>query len=159
MNAHNTIEEGKSKFQDQAIAPSHTCEHIINQAMIRIFGCERAISAHVEKKKSKLDYRMECEPCEEQFQQLENEVNRIISLNLPITTSFISIDEAKSKFDLKRLPEGTSNVVRVVSIGDYDHCLCIGAHVQYTGEIGEFKILSHTFEEGVLRIRWKVISA
>lgn len=36
-------------------------------------------------------------------------------------------------------------------------CACIGAHVQNTSEIGEFKILSHDFNEGIWRVRWKVI--
>ena len=149
--------DGKSKFQDQAIAPSHTCEHIINQTMVRLFGCGRAVSAHVEKKKSKLDFRMEHEPTSEEMQKVESEVNRIIKQDLPITMSYISQEEAKSRFDLNRLPEGTDDTVRVVSIGDYDHCLCIGAHVEHTGEIGEFKLLSQSFSDGILRIRWRVI--
>ena len=35
--------------------PMHTTEHIVNQTMIRLFGCGRAVSAHIERKKSKLD--------------------------------------------------------------------------------------------------------
>ena len=46
LNAHNKKE----------YPPMHTCEHIVNQTMIRIFHCERSVSAHIERKKSKLDY-------------------------------------------------------------------------------------------------------
>ena len=53
------ITESKEKFQDVSIAPSHTCEHIVNQTMIRLFGCGRSVSAHIERKKSKLDYRLD----------------------------------------------------------------------------------------------------
>ena len=54
-------------------------------------------------------------------------------------------------------PADASEMLRIVSVGDYDDCACIGAHVGNTSEIGEFKILSHDFHDGVWRIRWKVI--
>ena len=41
-------------------------------------------------------------------------------------------------------------------VGDYDACACIGAHVRNTAEIGTFRILSHDFEDGRWRVRWKV---
>ena len=37
----------------------HTAEHILNQTMLRFFGCGRCFSAHIERKKSKCDYRFE----------------------------------------------------------------------------------------------------
>ena len=147
LNDHN-----KHEFE-----PAHTCEHIINQTMIRMFNCGRAVSAHVERKKSKLDFRMSIEPSEQQMLRLEEEVNRIISQDLPVTMSYITLEEAKQFFDLNRLPDDASDTVRVVKIGDYDQCLCIGAHVEHTSEIGTFKLLSYSFSEGVLRLRWKVV--
>ena len=59
--------------------------------------------------------------------------------------------------DLSKLPEDASEILRIVRIGDYDACACIGAHVKNTSEIGAFKIISHSFENGVWRVRWKVI--
>lgn len=46
------INQAAPKFQDVSIAPMHTCEHIINQTMIRLFGCGRSVSAHIERKKA-----------------------------------------------------------------------------------------------------------
>ena len=46
--------------------------------------------------------------------------------------------------------------LRIVRVGDYDACACIGAHVKNTAEIGTFKILSHDYETGRWRVRWKV---
>jgi Ser-tRNA(Ala) deacylase AlaX len=66
------------------------------------------------------------------------------------------MDEAMHTFNLKRLPEAVSDSVRIVSVGDYDHCPCIGPHVQNTSEIGVFQLVSTSFEEGVLRIRFKL---
>ena len=48
--------DGKSKFQAVSIAPMHTAEHILNQTMVRMFGCPRSKNAHIERKKSKCDY-------------------------------------------------------------------------------------------------------
>ena len=64
----------------QEYPPMHTTEHIINQTMIRLFGCGRSISAHIERKKSKLDYRLAACPTEEEIKKLEEAVNEVIAL-------------------------------------------------------------------------------
>ena len=143
----------------QEYPPMHTCEHIINQPMIRLFGCGRSISAHIERKKSKLDYRLETCPTEEEVKKLEQTVNEVIAQHLSIITEFITQEEAKGRFDLARLPEDASKTVRVVKVGDYDECLCIGIHVNNTSEIGTFKIISHDWNEEnkCWRIRFKLV--
>ena len=148
-----------NEHNKQEYPPMHTCEHIINQTMIRLFGCGRSVSAHIERKKSKLDYRLTACPTEEQIKNLENTVNQIIMQHLPVTTEFITEEEAKGRFDLKRLPEDASETVRVVKVGDYDECLCIGTHVANTSEIGTFKIISHDWdgENKRWRIRFKLV--
>lgn len=143
----------------QEYPPMHTTEHIINQTMIRLFGCERSISAHIERKKSKLDYQLTACPTEEQIKELEETVNRIITQHLPVSIEFITQEEAQGRFDLKRLPEDASETVRIVKVGDYDECLCIGTHVTNTSEIGIFKIISHDWDEDNKRwrMRFKLI--
>ena len=71
----------------------------------------------------------------------------------------ITQEEAKGRFDLARLPEDASKTVRVVKVGDYDECLCIGIHVNNTSEIGTFKIISHDWNEEnkCWRIRFKLV--
>lgn len=136
----------------------HTCEHIVNQTMIRLFGCGRSVSAHIERKKSKLDYRLEQRPTEDDVKRLEEAVNEVIQSHLPVTTEFISQQEAEGRFDLDRLPDDASSTVRAVKVGDYDECLCIGKHVANTSEIGVFKIISHDWneEDKRWRIRFKL---
>ena len=159
METNIEINKPSPKFQDVSIAPMHTCEHIINQTMIRLFGCGRSISAHIERKKSKLDYRLETCPTEEEVKKLEQTVNEVIAQHLSIITEFITQEEAKGRFDLARLPEDASKTVRVVKVGDYDECLCIGIHVNNTSEIGTFKIISHDWNEEnkCWRIRFKLV--
>ena len=148
LNAHNKEEH----------RPSHTTEHIVNRTKVNLSGCGRAISAHIERKKSKLDFALPQCPTEAQIAQIEETVNEVLRRNLPVTMEYISQEEAMGRFDMKRLPEGASDTVRVVHIGDYDECLCIGAHVSNTSEVGTFKIISHDYKEGVFRMRFKILS-
>lgn len=134
----------------------HTCEHIVNRTMVNMFGCGRAVSAHIERKKSKLDFALDTDPGQQKMSELEGKVNEVISRNLPVTMEFIPLEDAVSRFDIKRLPQDASRTVRIVHVGDYDECLCIGAHVDNTSEIGRFRIISHDFNDGILRIRFKL---
>lgn len=134
----------------------HTAEHLLNQAMVRMFGCKRAFSSHIEKKKSKCDYKFPRALTAEETAGLEKRVNEAIKADLPVTEKFFSKEEAAAKFDLGRLPEGTGDALRVILVGDYDACPCIGPHVSSTAGIGVFKIASSSFENGVLRIRFKL---
>ena len=115
----------------QEYPPMHTTEHVINRTMVNLFGCGRAISAHIERKKSKLDFALQTCPEEADIIRIENTVNEVLRRNLPVTMEFISQEEAIGRFDMKRLPEKASETVRIVKVGDYDECLCkIGrAHV------------------------------
>ena len=148
LNSHN-----KAEYE-----PAHSAEHILNQTMVRMFGCPRSRNAHVEKKKSKCDYILEAEPTAEQVAEIESTVNAIISQDMDVTIEFMTRDQAASIVDLSKLPEDASDTLRIVRIGDYDACACIGAHVKNTSEIGTFKVISHSFENGVWRLRWKVIN-
>ena len=144
LNEHNKTE----------YPPMHTTEHIVNRAMINLFGCGRSIEAHIERKKSKLDYRLDHCPTEDEVQRLEQTVNEVIGQNLDVSVEFITQAEAQNRFDLTRLPENASETVRVVKVGNYDECLCIGLHVNNTSEIGTFKIISHDWDEE--RKRWRL---
>ena len=149
-----TVLNGHNK---QEYPPMHTCEHIVNRTMVRLFGCGRAVSAHIERKKSKLDFALPQALTAEEIQRIEDTVNEVIARHLDVTTEFITQQEAIGRFDLKRLPEGASDTVRIVKVGDYDECLCIGLHVANPSEIGTFRILSSDYKEGIFRMRFKLV--
>ncbi len=134
----------------------HTAEHVLNQTMIRMFGTDRSFTMHLERKKSKCDYYFDRPLTKEEEQAIEKEVNRVIGLKLPVKEEYKSYSEAAEEYNVSRLPETESESVRVVHVGDYDSCLCIGAHVENTNEIGTFRLVSTSFESGVLRIRFKL---
>ena len=132
MEANLTNIDGKSKFKDVSIAPAHTAEHILNATMVKMFGCPRSRNAHVERKKSKCDYILEAEPSAEQVAMVEAKVNEVVAAGLDVTIDFVSREEAAAIVDLSKLPEDASQTLRIVRIGDYDACACIGAHVANT---------------------------
>jgi misacylated tRNA(Ala) deacylase len=134
----------------------HTAEHILNQTMVRSYACERSFSNHIEKKKSKCDYHFEKELREEELRIIEAKVNDIIQQDLPVIESFMTKEEALSFFNLSKLPEESDDTIRIIKVGDYDSCPCIGHHVEHTAQIGTFRIISASFEDGILRIRYKL---
>lgn len=146
-----------NEHNKQEYPPMHTCEHIVNRTMVNLFGCGRAVSAHIERKKSKLDFALPQALTNEDIARIEATVNEVIGRHLDVTTEFITQEEAAARFDMKRLPENASDTVRIVKVGDYDDCLCIGAHVQNTSEIGTFKIISHDYKDGIFRMRFKLL--
>lgn len=148
LNTHNKDE----------YAPAHTCEHILNRTMVNMFGCPRSRNSHVERKKSKCDYILDACPADEQVRAIEAKVNEIVNAAMPVAIRFMSREEAAAIVDLSKLPSDASETLRIVSIGDYDDCACIGAHVDNTSEVGAFKIISHDFNDGIWRVRWKVIA-
>lgn len=142
-------------------APMHTTEHILNRTMDTMFGCGRAFSAHVETKKSKCDYHFAegAVPDTAALAAVEAKVNEVISQNLPVSSKVVSREEAAAIVDLSRLPEDASEMLRLVYVGDYDVCPCIGKHVENTSEIAEigtFRIISSDWNDGVFRLRWRV---
>lgn len=136
--------------------PMHTAEHLLNATMVKMFGCPRSRNAHIERKKSKADYILDQQPTEEQIAAIENAVNEQIARNLDVTVEFLSRNEAADIVDLSKLPENASDTLRIVRIGDYDACACIGDHVSNTSEIGKFKLLTSDFEQGRWRVRFKL---
>ena len=134
----------------------HSAEHILNGEMARRYGCGRAFSAHIERKKSKLDYYLDRALADVELRSLEEYVNGAVAADAPVTEEYISQSEAMKRFDMSRLPDGASDTVRVVHIGDYDECLCAGKHVEHTSQIGVFRISSSRWEDGVQRIVFRL---
>jgi alanyl-tRNA synthetase len=146
LNAHN-----KAEFP-----PMHTAEHLLNQTMVRMFGCERSRNAHIERKKSKINYTLKSEPTAEQIAEIERIMNDLIQQDIPVVYDFVTRDEIPEGVTLNKLPDDASETLRIVRIGDYDMCACIGAHVKSTGEIVSFHINSTSWNDGNFRIVFKV---
>ncbi|MGK9368640.1 hypothetical protein ACSSWA_07050 [Melioribacter sp. Ez-97] len=136
--------------------PMHTAEHLLNGTMNKIYNCGRAFSAHIEKKKSKCDYKFERNLTEEEIKKIEEIINLLINDDLPVREEFMNRAEAEKQFNLERLPEEASDTIRIIKIGEYDACPCSGVHVNSTSEIKSFRIVSTSYQDGTLRVRFKI---
>lgn len=134
----------------------HSAEHILNQTMDRMFKCGRCFNAHIEKKKSKCDYRFDRPLTRPELEEIQTRVNRVIADDLPVSAAHVSRSEALRNYNTEKLPENAGDTIRIIHIGDYDACPCIGSHVASTREIQGFKITTASFDNGVLRIRFKL---
>jgi Ser-tRNA(Ala) deacylase AlaX len=148
-----------NEHNKQEYPPMHTAEHILNQTMVRMFGCPRSRNAHIERKKSKCDYQLPEVPTEVQIQAIEDKVNEVINSHLNVTVEYVNRDNIPPEVDLSKLPTDASETLRLVRIGDYDVCACAGTHVNNTSEIAPFKIISHDYnpESHTWRMRFKLM--
>ena len=137
----------------------HSAEHLLNGTMNKMFQKGRSFSAHIEKKKSKCDYHFDRNLTAGEIQSIEEKVNSAISADMKVTEDLMQRDAADAEFNLKRLPDQAGDVIRIIRIGDYDSCPCSGTHVSSTKEIGGFKIMSTSFENDILRVRFKLIDS
>lgn len=149
LNTHN-----KEEFP-----PAHTAEHLLNQLMIRMFGCKRSSNAHIERKKSKISYTLDHKPSRKEEKAIEDEMNRLIQLDMPVTYEFVDRNHIPEGVSLDRLPDDAGETIRLVRIGDYDVCPCLGKHVRSTSQIGKFVLLGTNWDEQThnFRIRFKVV--
>jgi len=149
LNEHN-----KEEFP-----PAHTAEHLLNQTMIRLFGCERSYNAHVERKKSKMSFHLDHKPSRQEEKEIERRMNELIAQDLPVVYEFATRDQLPENIRLDRLPVDASEMIRLVRIGDYDVCPCIGKHVRSTAQIGRFEMLGTNWDEQErsFRVRFKIV--
>lgn len=134
----------------------HTAEHILNSVMDKMYDCGRSFNSHIERKKSKCDYRMKKMLSANEIAVIEKTVNEIINLNLPVGEKYISRREADSKYFTGKLPGNAGDIIRLITIGNFDACPCIGQHVSNTGEIGTFAIISADQTDEAVRIRFRI---
>ena len=145
-----------NEHNKQEYPPAHTAEHILNQTMVRMFGCSRSRVNHIERKKSKCNYSLPVCPTEEEIREVEATVNAIIAADMEVTERYVTRAEVPADIDLSKLPEDASDTLRLVYVGDYDVCPCLGSHVKRTSEIGNFRISSTSFTDGNFRIVFRI---
>ena len=134
----------------------HTAEHILNSVMDKMYHCGRSFNSHIEDKKSKCDYKARRALTDREIAAVERTVNEIIKLNLPVGEESVGRREADEKYFTGKLPENAGETIRIITVGNFDACPCIGQHVANTSEIGLFSVTSADFTEGILRIRFKL---
>jgi alpha-amylase family protein len=156
MNYNGAIlnEHNKDEFP-----PAHTAEHLLNQVMLQLFGCERSTNAHIERRKSKMSFVLDHNPTRQEEKQIEQRMNEQIEADLPVTYELVNRYQLPDDVDADRLPADSSDVIRLVRIGNFDVCPCIGKHVRSTSQIGKFVMLGTNWDENThnFRVRFKIV--
>ena len=133
----------------------HTAEHILSAVMRKFYDAPRNLEFHLGEKKTKCDYEPPRPLSDADVKQIEALVNGEIAKNYPVTSFFLTREQA-SDYDLWKVPPDAAEI-SIYKIGDFDEQPCGGPHVANTAEIGVFRILSYELREnGRVRIRFRV---
>ncbi|MBN2606676.1 MAG: alanine--tRNA ligase [Thiotrichales bacterium] len=138
----------------RASEKNHSATHLLHAALRQILGTHvQQKGSLVQPERLRFDFA-HFEPISaEKLLEIEKLVNHNIMLNTPVCTEEMNIEAAKSKGAMALFGEKYGDVVRVVDMGTFSIELCGGTHVNSTGEIGPFRILSETgIASGVRRI-------
>ncbi len=145
LRVGDAVESRVNQERRTAIALNHSATHLLHAALRKVLG------THVEQKGSLVaadrlrfdfSHTQALQPME--LRQVEELVNSAIRNNSPVETRVMALDDAVAAGAMSLFGEKYESDVRVLSIGDFSLELCGGTHVQRSGDIGLFKILSES---------------
>ena len=136
------------------IARSHSATHLLQQALQDVLGDHvMQAGSYVDDNYLRFDFNHFQAMTKEEIAKVEEIVNEKVDEYLPIKMEELPIEEAKKLGAMAIFGEKYGEIVRVVSMGDYSIEFCGGTHIDNTGKVGGFKIISEAgIASGVRRI-------
>ncbi len=138
-----------------ATARHHSATHLLHAALREVLGTHvNQRGSLVDDEKLRFDFSHFEAVTDEELSQIEQRVNEEILRNTEVVTEEMAIEAAREKGAMALFGEKYSQSVRVLTMGEgFSIELCGGTHVQRTGDIGLFKIVSEQgIASGVRRI-------
>ena len=139
----------------KAIMRNHTSAHLLQAALRTVLGTHVEQAGQlVDANEVRFDFTHFTGMTGEELKKVEDLVNEEILNATEMLIREMPIDEAKAMGAMALFGEKYGDVVRVVKAGDFSTELCGGTHVDNTGKIGLFKIVSESsVAAGVRRIQ------
>ena len=136
------------------IARSHSATHLLQKALQEVLGDHvNQAGSYVDDNYLRFDFNHFQGVTNEELRKVEDIVNRKIDEYLPISMNEMPIEEAKKLGAMAIFGEKYGDIVRVVDMGGWSIEFCGGTHIDNTGKIGGFKIVSEAgIASGVRRI-------
>ncbi|MEK6371332.1 MAG: alanine--tRNA ligase [Acidobacteriota bacterium] len=133
---------------------NHTATHLLHKALKDILGeTVQQAGSLVAPDRLRFDYTYHQPLTDEQIRRIEDLVNGKIRENVEVTKTVMPIAEAKKSGAVAMFGEKYGENVRIVAAGDWSREFCGGCHVNRTGDIGVFKIISdRSLAAGVRRM-------
>ena len=138
----------------KAVAAHHSATHLLDAALRQVLGTTvTQKGSYVAADRLRFDYSYNQPLTLSERQQVSSIVNAHIRANDKVETKIMDLDEARKSGALALFDEKYEDKVRVVSMGDFSKELCGGTHVDRTGDLGTFVIVSdEAVASGVRRI-------
>lgn len=150
----DTVSAAINIEQREKIKLNHSATHLLQAALQKILGDQVTQKGSlVTPEYFRFDFSYGSALTASQQIEIENMVNQQIRRNLRVNTDIMALDDAVSKGAMAFFGEKYGEKVRVLSMGDFSMELCGGTHVERTGDIGLFRIVSESgIAAGVRRI-------